>query len=279
MRFGRMYYTSSVRWNKKGRRFLGIGQKKKLFIIQRNCFQQDIRRHEYLIAGTKTVVLMSVIGMQFYESIGAIVVCIPLGFWYFRKWEQECTEQKKRIFRQQFQEAIQSISASLNVGYSLENAMREAKKDLDVLYDADTIIQKEFNYMLRQIYIQIPIEQVLEEWAGRMELEEVRSFVNVFSMAKRSGGDMIGIIRNSVTQIRDKMDVQMEIETILAARKYEFKVMSVIPLGIIAYMKWSFPEFMGLLYGDVLGIGVMSICLAIYIGAYFLGERIVNIEI
>ena len=246
---------------------------------QKNCFQQDIRVSEYLTALAKTVVLMTVIGFLFYESWWALVVCIPMGIVYLRKLIKECEERKKVLFRIQFQEALQSIGASLNVGYSLENAMKEAKKDLDVLYDKESMIQKEFNYMLRQLYLQIPMEQVLEDWAGRIELEEVRNFVNVFSMAKRSGGNMMAIIRSSISHIRERMEVQREIETLLTARKYEFKVMSIIPFGIIGYMRFSFPEFMGMLYTNALGVGVMSVCLAIYAGAYCLGEKIVNIEV
>ena len=219
------------------------------------------------------------IGYLFYDSLWSLVVCVPLGVIGMKRWEKEQEEEKKRQFCIQFQEALQSISASLNVGYSLENAMKEAKKDLDVLYEDETMIQKEFAYMLRQLYLQLPMEQVLEEWADRMEIEEVRNFVSIFSMAKRSGGNMIGIIRNSISKIREKMEVEREIETILAARKYEFKVMSIIPFGIIAYMRFSFPEFMDMLYGNVMGAGVMSICLAIYISAYVLGKKIVNIEI
>ena len=194
--------------------------------IQRNCFQLDIRTSEYVIALLKAITIMTIIGFLFYESCWACVVCIPLGILYFRKLIKECEDQKKLQFKVQFQEALQSISASLNVGYSLENAMKEAKKDLDILYDKESMIQKEFNYMLRQLYLQIPMEQVLEEWAGRVELEEVRSFVNVFSMAKRSGGNMIAIIRNSISQIRDRMEVQREIETILTAKKYEFNYLN-----------------------------------------------------
>ena len=152
-------------------------------------------------------------------------------------------------------------------------------KDLSILYKEDTAIQREFTHMVRQIYLQIPAERILEEWAERVEQEDVRNFVNVFVMARRSGGNMIGIIRNTAGQIRDKLEVRAEIETMLAARKYEFKVMAVIPFVMIAYMKFSFPEFMKILYGNPTGIGVMTACLAIYFGAYLLGEKIVNIEV
>lgn len=157
--------------------------------------------------------------------------------------------------------------------------MKETKRDLSLLYKEDAAIQREFTHMVRQIYLQVPMEQIMEEWSGRVGQEDVRNFVNVFVMAKRSGGNMLGIIGTTTSQIRDKLEVRAEIETMLAARKYEFKVMSAIPFGMIAYMKVSFPEFMGILYGNLLGIGVMSVCLGIYFGAYMLGEKIVNIEV
>lgn len=222
---------------------------------------------------------MTVVSYLFYESVIAFLALLPFGIWYFLRWEAECIRRKQREFLSQFREAIQSVSSSMQVGYSVENAMREAKRDLSLLYKEDTAIQREFTHMVRQIYLQVPMEQIMEEWSGRVCMEDVRNFVNVFVMARRSGGNMLGIIKNTTDQIREKLEVRAEIETMLAARKYEFKVMSTIPFGMIAYMKLSFPEFMGILYGNLLGIGVMSVCLGIYFGAYMLGEKIVNIEV
>lgn len=170
------------------------------------------------------------------------------------------------------------MAASLQVGYSVENAIREAKKDLGIAYREDTAIQWEFSYMVQQVYLQVPTERIMEDLAKRVDQDDVWNFVNVFVLARKSGGNMIGIIRNCVSQIRQKSEVREEIGTILAARKYEFKVMSVIPFGMIAYMRVSFPEFMGALYGNAIGIGVMSGCLTVYFGAFLLGKKIVNIE-
>ena len=83
----------------------------------------------------------------------------------------------------------------------------------------------------------------------------------------------MSIIRNTADQIGDKIDVKREIDTMLAAKKYEFQVMSVIPFGIVLYMTVSFPEFMGNLYGNIAGRGVMTGCLIIYWAHTGLGER------
>ena len=64
-----------------------------------------------------------------------------------------------------------------------------------------------------------------------------------------------------------------------AAKKYEFQIMSMVPYGIIAYMSLSFSDFMEELYGNVTGIGVMTLCLGIYVGAYYLGVRLLRIDV
>lgn len=246
---------------------------------KQNYFQQDIKYWEYIAAGARSFAVIGMIAYLYYDSVWALPLLAPIGVWYFMEWKKECLNKKKLEFLMQFQEAIQAISVSLNVGYSIENAVKEAKKDLDVLYDEKTAIQRELGYMIHQIYIHIPMEQILEEWSERVDQEDVWNFTAVFVTAKKSGGDMVQIIRSAIGQIRDRLGVNREIQTLLSARKYEFKVMSAVPFAMIAYMKVSFPEFVGVLYGNLLGIGVMSVCLGIYIGAYWLGRRLVNIEV
>ena len=158
---------------------------------------------------------------------------------------------------------IQSLSAALNTGYSVENAFYETQKELKILYPSEARISKELLVITRKLRIHIPVEQVLEEFAEQVLSEDVKSFVTVFVTAK----------------IGDKIEVKREIDTMLAAKKYEFQIMSVVPYGIIGYMSLSFPEFMNELYGNMAGIGVMTLCLGIYAGAYYLGIRILRIDV
>ena len=171
------------------------------------------------------------------------------------------------------------MAAALGTGYSVENAMKETQKELKIIYSQNEIISKEMAHMIGQIRVQVPVEQILEEFACRVGEEDVKNFASVFSTAKRNGGDMIAIIQDTVMQMGGKIEVKREIDTILAAKRYELKVMSAVPYLIIAYMSFSFPEFMSCLYGNLIGIGVMTICLSVYMGACALGEKLIHIEV
>ena len=87
------------------------------------------------------------------------------------------------------------------------------------------------------------------------------------------------IIRNVVRQMGEKIDVEREISTMISAKKMELTIMSVIPFAMIGYMRISFPEFLGVLYGNLAGVIIMSVCLIVYLVSYEMGKRMVEIEV
>ena len=234
---------------------------------------------EYCKALLQGILLIGVVSYLFYGTFLGAFLLSPYLIRYMRSWEKQTIKKRKQGFQLQFKEAIEGISSALNVGYSVENAMRETLDELQILYKKEELIVREFRYMVHQLDMNISIEAILKDFAKRTEDDKVRTFVEVFSMAKRSGGNMRDIIRNTVCQIGDEIDVRREIDTIMAAKKLEFKVMSMIPFAMICYIKVSFPEFVDVLYGNALGIGVMTVCLLIYVVAYELGKRIVEVEV
>lgn len=246
---------------------------------KKNYLKQDISKWAYLKAFLQGILLIMGISYLFYGTILGAILLSPYLIWYMKSWKKQMLQKKRQVFQMQFKEAIRSLSAALNVGYSVENAMREAFRDLQLLYEKEDYIIREFRYMLRQLEMNLPVETVWKEFASRTEDEEVRLFVTVFTMAKRTGGDMIGIIRSAVKQIGEKIEVKREIDTIMTAKRLEFRIMSVVPILMICYLKMSFPEFINILYGSVFGTVLMTVCLLVYAGSYELGKRIVEIEV
>lgn len=246
---------------------------------KRSYWQRDITRYERGIALCQGIVILGFFSYLFYGSILGMVFMSPYLIWFMKSWEKRCIQRKKAEFQKQFQEAIQSLSTALCVGYSVENAMREVNEDLHRIYHKNERILREFSLMLHQLDMNMGMECIFREFAIRMEDRDVQTFVSVFVMSKQSGGDMIGMIRHTITRMSEKMDVQKEIQVMLSAKRLEFRVMSMIPLGMILYLKLSFPEFMSVLYGNLFGILVMTICLITYAVANEIGHHIIEIEV
>jgi len=246
---------------------------------KKNYWQQDIHRREYLRALLQGSLIIIAVSYLFYGTWICAILFSPYLIRYIRSWEQQTIKKRQQMFRLQFKEAIQSLSAGLNVGYSVENALREAYKELSQMYRKNETILRELAYIIRQLQMNVTAESALQEFAARTAEEDVQTFVTVFNLAKRSGGDTLEIIRNAVRQMAEKIDVEREIQTMIAAKKMELRIMTVIPFAMIVYMRLSFPEFLHVLYGNVAGVIVMTVCLGIYLVSYEAGKRIVEIEV
>ena len=244
-----------------------------------NFWLRDIRRAEYAAGAVRGTGIFVLILYVFYESAVPALFLLPVWILYMKVWLEDLSKKKEQEFLGQFRDWIQSVSAVLKAGYSVENAIRESERDISPMYGPDSRIRKELSRMIHQLDMKMPASAVLEEFSSRMGQEDVENFVNVFVTAKKSGGDSISIIRNAVRVISEKMDTESEIRTMLASKKLEFEIMCAVPFVIILYMKLTFREFLSVLYGNPAGIAVMTVCLIVYIAAYILGRKIVRIEV
>lgn len=225
------------------------------------------------------LILDTAISYLFFYSPIAFFVLLP-GLWPFLK-EQKASLKRKREseMRRQFLDGIQMTSASLQAGYSVENAFREAAGELTRIYKEGDFILREFRILSTQMDMSRNIEDLLMDLGRRSGVEDIISFAEVFLTAKRSGGDLLLIIRNTASCIRQKHETLQEIETCLSGKVMEQNIMSLVPVLILAYVKVSSPEFLDGMYGNLTGMAVMTVCFVVYVIAYLWGKRIVQIEV
>lgn len=238
-----------------------------------------LSKSEFIFYSLEGLLLIAVISYLFYHSIIAFFILSPYLIFFLKEKQKMKREERLVQLNLEFKEGLISLSSALNAGYSIENAFRESLKDLRLIYGEDKIITKEFQYIVNQIDMNITVEYLLKSLADRSGLEDIKSFSEVFSTAKRSGGDLIMIIRTSVESISQKIDVKREIRTLMTEKEFEQKIMNFIPFVIILYVNFSSPGFLAVLYGNLLGIGVMSFCLGIYLLAFYLSKKIIHVEV
>lgn len=215
----------------------------------------------------------------FYRSIWMFLAFLPFGLLYPLYKKKHLKNNRLTQLNLQFKEGILILSASLSAGYSIENAFVNSTKELRQLYGEQGLITCEFAYIVQQLRMNRTVEQVLDEFAERSSLDDVKNFASVFMAAKRSGGELVGIISHTVNVIQDKIQVQQEIVTLTSAKRMEQKVMNLIPFFLVFYIDSTSPGFFNLMYTTSLGRVLMTICLLVYLLAYGLSERILNIEV
>lgn len=238
------------------------------------CNRKDVLRCFAISIG-----LGLVICRLFYRSWYAMLLTAPLYLAVRNSYRQEQLNKRKKELLTEFRDGMQVVATALLAGYSIENAWHEAEKESVKLYGKNAMMAQEFHQMNARIRVNQPFEQVLGDFAERSGCEDIESFSEVFSFAKRGGGDFAGIIRTTVWHLSSKMEVEQEIDTVIAGKRLESRIMNGMPVCILGYLNLSSGAFLDVLYGNVLGVIVMTVTLTVCFGAMKLSERIIHIEI
>ena len=234
---------------------------------------------DWIVTIGMAFVLVGLVSWLFYKSIFGMLLLIPFLPIYVKRRKRQMVDKRKSALRDQFRECLQSVNGALSAGMSMENAWKDAEKDMLRFLGPEADMTKELLRMNRSVEFNIPMEKLLLDFAERSGLEDVQSFGQVFQFAKRGGGDLNRIIQNTYLRIAEKTELEREIETTMAAKKMEQRIMSAMPLFILLYIGFTSSEFLNALYGNLLGAAVMTACLMLYLLSIKLGERIVRIEV
>lgn len=230
----------------------------------------------YIAGGAGTGVF--VVWLCYRSAFAApLAVAIAAGVVWWRK----CVllERKKEQLHYHFKEFISSFHTALRAGYSVENSVRSARSDLEKLYGTEDALVQELTEIIHQMEFQVPAEQLFLNLGRRSGIEDIRTFAELLVIGKRTGGNLSGILQNTWRTLVEKIDTRQEIQTVIASKKYEQTVMSLMPAGIILYLRFTFSGFIEQLYGNVTGVLIMTVCLIIYAGAFLLGRHIIRIEV
>ena len=234
---------------------------------------------EYVLSIFAIICITGIFSFIFYESIFAFVIFLLPSFFYIKKIREWLMKRRIHSLMLQFKDFCQSLSAQLAAGYSMENAFVEVYRELSQMYGINSIICYEVKIILLKIKLNITIENSLFDLSKRCKIEEIEIFAEVVANAKRTGGDMINIVKNASYSIGRKIEVEREIQMIINSKKYEQSVMNVVPLFIVLYVRFTSPSMLKIMYTSFLGRVVMSICLIIYIAAFLLGNKLSKVEI
>jgi tight adherence protein B len=177
-------------------------------------------------------------------------------------------ERRQKQLALQFKHALQALSSALGAGKSLESAFVEAIADLRLLYpDPRTYIVKELETINSQVENRIPIEKAFRQFSQRSGVEDIGEFGEIIVACKRSGGDLSYVIRRTSDLMGEKLDMEQEIAVLVAQKRFESRMLSVIPIAVIGLLKFSSDDYMQPLYHGtgrvVMTLSLLTLCFSI----------------
>lgn len=235
---------------------------------------------ERLIYTGAAVVVIFAVAFIFYRSFLFSSLLVPFALLYPRIKTRDIISKRKKELNIQFKDMLYSLSSSISAGKTVEAAFREVLKDLSVLYpEPETFILVEVRRIISRLEMNETMETALYDFAMRAKLEDVDNFVNVFNICKRSGGNIAEVIKNTSAIINDRIEVGQEVDTMLAERKFEQKVLNIVPILMILMLSATAPEYMSPVFSTGTGRFTMSVSIVLLALAWLISSKVSNIKL
>ena len=239
-----------------------------------------LSRQQKLYLGAGLVLFLAAGGYLFYGSL-LTVALMPLLFCSMsRKLGTMLAAENRKKLRSRFRDLLYCISASFASGRHMREAIGEARQELNSMYGEKDMIVRELDHMLRRMQVNgEPDVAVLHDFAERSGLEDVHDFVRIYQACRETGGDIVFAMNKTARVIGEKITIEQEIRTIVQQKKAEGRIITVMPILIILFLKGISPEYLEVMYTTVGGRLMMTMAVAGIIGAYLWIERITDIDV
>lgn len=220
------------------------------------------------------------LGYIFYRSVPLSCILALLSLKFPKYQTQVLLKKRKQKLNQQFKDMLYSLSSAVSAGNSVERGFALALEDMMNQYaDPNAYIVKELELIVSKLSLGQNIEEILLDFGQRSGLEDIVTFANIFEISKRTGGNLVRIIRQTTDTIADKIEIELEIDTMLSGKKMEQKVLVAMPIFLVFVLTQTTDGFMTPIFTTFGGRIVATLALIMIGISYLWSKKITDIQV
>ncbi len=219
--------------------------------------------------------------MYIFYKIAVLSIVAGVIFGIVNIYLSKKNSVTKRVaqLRTQFMNLLEAMVVAMRSGNPPLKALESARKDLLLIYSEKSDIIVELDIIISKFNNAIPLSVSLTEFAERCGLEDVYNFASVYKTIEGKSSRVDEIITENQKIIADKMEIEIEIETLMTAAKSEAYIMLFMPLVIILIIGYAGAGFMDSLYTTPLGRCTATFGFIVFIISYFLTRKFSQIQL
>lgn len=192
---------------------------------------------------------------------------------------QGAVSKRKKKLRIQFFDLLEAMSVAMRAGNPPLKALESAKGDLSLIYAENSDIIIEVNIIIEKFNNAVPLSELFSDFARRSGLEDIANFASVYATIEGKSSRADEIVRETQQIIADKMEIEMEIETMMTAAKSEVNIMLFMPLVILGIVGYAGAGFMDAIYTTATGRIVSTIGLGVFAASFLMARKFSKIKL
>ena len=182
---------------------------------------------------------------------------------------------EKRIneYSGQMVDALTLLSNGIRAGLSVPQAIGM------VVDEMPAPVSQEFNMILQQNRIGVPLEECFDNLSKRVPTEDNDMFVSSINILRETGGNLAEVFDTIVEVIRERVRLKQKIDTYTAQGMFQGMTIFLMPYGIGLIYFISDPDSVKPMFTHPLGIILTLVALAFDFAGGFVIMKIVKIKV
>ena len=246
-------------------------------------YECNMTQMEHLIAYLVFSLGIGVILFVYYRVllvsvIGGLLIAIPQE----KNYSKSATKKRQNRLRLQFNEFLEIISISISggSGRSMENAVKDSLRELQMMFNEKADIVREIGLIVSDYErAGIPMKDGFRELGMRSEIDDIISFATIYSTIEGKTSDFGYIITQTHEIIKDKVEITMEIETTISSAKSEAYTMLILPLIMVTLMSAMGGGLMDSLFTTLTGRIAATVGVVCTFASYVIATKATEIEV
>lgn len=189
------------------------------------------------IVGTLLVFLL----VNFKSTLAAVVcaIVIPLAV---RSVLKNALARQRKLFAEQLPDNLQVLASALRAGHSFIGALAV------VVNDAPEPARSEFQRVVADEQLGVPIDQALEVVVQRMDSRELEQVALVAALQRETGGNTAEVLDQVTDTIRERFELRRTVQTLTAQGRMSRWVLTFLPLFLLLVITLINPGYMSVMY-------------------------------
>ena len=204
---------------------------------------------------------------------------LVLGYYGLPIFLKMRRRQRLIQFSDQLPDMLNLMVNSLRAGYSTLQALEAVSRELS------PPISTEFQRVVREIQIGIPMEQALDNLLRRIPSDDLDLVITAMNIQREVGGNLADILETISETIRERVRLKGEIRVLTSQVRFSGTALALLPIALFFLIYRMNAHYMGqLVHPDnpamkpvgycIIGTGIILI-----ISGYFVMQKIANIEV
>lgn len=206
---------------------------------------------------------------------GFILGCIVtyIGFKIPRFVINILVEQRIKKYQSQMVDSLQLLANGIRAGLSVPQSVAM------VVDEMPSPVSDEFNIILQQNRIGVPLDECFENLSKRIPTEDNDMFVSSVNILRETGGNLAEVFDTIVAVIRERIRLQQKISAFVAQGLFQGMTIFSMPFVITALYAASDPDSIINMVKHPLGILAIVVALTLNLIGGFIILKIVKIKV